>query len=917
MVVSMDLPETENYSLKIKDGTVLRAGRDFLELTGFSESDFLSRDLNSVLRQVLRMNCSAQDIDNNHMPADLYLFTKSLEAVEVTVFSHRLPDPREKVYHFLEKSNILSEEKVLFFEQLYKDNHMGTAIHSVPELLLLKANQRYLDYQVIPFNAAEVAIGKSFRERVIGFAGSYAEGAFQEIIRSGQSHYSSEYKYEHFSKGITYWDSSIVPVTVDGRVKYIFEVVTEVTDRVTAQNSLQEHSDLIRYQNSLMNTMIEDMSDALMIFDKDGYYTTINKAARRIFLPLLGKLDRIGDGYKSAKYYDEYDCLLPLEKIPPLRVSKGEKLTACKTKVVTSDQTIYIEATGTPIYDTDGNFIAGILRCRDITEKVKTEEALRANEAKYRDLFNHMIVGYSTYQIITDASGLPVDYTITEVNPAYERITGLKRKDILGRKATEVFPGLKSSSVDWIALFGKVALTGEPIEMEVYSDVMERWYNVSYYCPAHGHTACIFSDITDRKEDEEKKRLNEQALIEAKEEAEKSNRAKSQFLANMSHELRTPLNGILSMANLLQMNLNGEQKKMADIIMNSGKVLLSVINDLLDFSKIETGKLSLVQDEFNIEATLNEVNSMIHILIRQKGLEYRYRKSPEVKGNYIGDTDRLKQVLYNLLGNAIKFTELGSIEFAVTSENVSPDEIRFVFTITDTGIGIQEDRIGRLFTYFTQADCSITKKYGGSGLGLAISKQLVNMMGGDITVSSRFGVGSTFSFSVILRSSIFQDELIASPEEDSLNDKSSSGIGLPEEADYRSFTVLLAEDNEISMIVASTVLELAGIRFKAVTNGLEVIDALEMDDYDLILMDCQMPLMDGYQAAEAIRVKESGKKHVPIIAMTAFALPGDREKCINAGMDDYITKPFVWEDIDSILMKYLSPGHEKKEVIKL
>lgn len=657
----------------------------------------------------------------------------------------------------------------------------------------------------------------------------------------------------------------------------------EATGNQIAQFIENERANIIIQESEKQyKQLVEEASDMIYRTNSKGLLVYVNPIAERVMKidekELVGKhfTDLIRTDYreKALRFYKQQlidKTLVTYFEFPAVYGQMEEVWVGQNVKIIF-----------------EGNKIVGFHSvARDITDRKKEELFRKILQEKYQNIIANMHLGL-----------LEVDNNdiIQYVNQSYADISGYEISELLGKNVLEIFSFSKNfdilKSKNQLRKQGK----SDMYQIEIKNKRGEpRWWAISG-APNYDDkgnllgTIGIHLDITDQKKTELK--LKQATIF-----AENASKTKEQFLANMSHEIRTPMNAIIGMAEILQgNNLSVEQKECVDAIKLSGDNLLTITNDILDFSKIESGKVTFENTPFKLEDVVVGITQILHFTSTKTSVSLSYFISEDIPEIIIGDAVRLRQILLNLASNSIKFTEKGSVKIDIQLKNKNEDNYTILFNVTDTGIGIPDDKLLSIFESFTQASNETTRKFGGTGLGLTITKQLVELQGGWISVNSEIGIGSCFSFELTFSKGDLEDIQIKADE---------TTISYSELQDIH---ILLAEDNLMNQLLAKKIFKKWNCKFDIADNGKIAVDKLLQTDYDIVLMDMQMPEMDGYEATKYIRTNlPSPKSKIPIIAITAHALVGEKEKCLVFGMNDYISKPFnqrvLYEKIKELTVK--------------
>lgn len=679
-------------------------------------------------------------------------------------------------------------------------------------------------------------------------------------------------------------------------------------------------------------TLLNSAVDAIVIINSRARIKSFNPAAERLFgystVEVLGANVRV---LMPAPYQDEHDAYLAryLKTGDKRVIGIGREVVGLR-----KDGTVFPMALSiSEIFDGEERMFVGTVR--DITQAKHTEAALRDSEARSRAILSTAVDAIIT---IDDAG------VIKSLNPAAQRMFGYSFHEMIGENVKMLMPqpyrGEHDGYLGSYLQSGKRRVIGvgrEAVGMRKDGTMFPMELSVSEVRQGdRRYFTGIVRNIADRKRYEERLRssiaeseeahvrlqfqaaelsLQARRLSEAQSAADAASRAKSEFLANMSHEIRTPMTAIMGYAEQLREMLAGtDSADMADVIMRNGEHLLAIINDILDLSKIEAGALAVEAIACSPRKIISDAVASLEIRAQRKGITLR-TAFPNAMPEFIRtDPTRFRQVLLNLLSNAVKFTERGGVRVDVQLRNPGNDAPRLLIDVTDSGIGMTEEQLQKLFLPFTQADSSFARRFGGTGLGLALSRRLAEALGGTIHVESTYGAGSTFTLEIPL---VVVDSLEAMSSEETARWKSSqapaSCAAESPPCDKIAGRILLAEDGIDNQRLISLILRKAGAEVTCVANGLEAYEAAmaalrSREPFDLVLMDMQMPLLDGYQATRQLR--DAGYR-LPIVALTAHAMEGDRDRCIQAGCTDYFTKPVDRPKLLGLVATILQEGQAR------
>ena len=724
--------EVENLILYSKNNIVIEVNQQFINITGYSKNELIGNSITNVSKMIRidsQINLHDIEIDKKN---NFYIFTKSIEAIEVIITCEITGKECEKKLIFKRILDLNKKECFSVFEQLYTDRKTGYAIISAPNFILLKANQNFFDFLVEPHNKKENSIGKKMNEIITKYDCGDDERAMINAMKYGRTYFAEEYEYKYFDMGVTYWNTSIVPMFSEKELKYFFMSFLEVTERVISRNAIEQ-------KNKELEAVIENMADEVLIFDQNGQIININKALRNNHIFNFAKTRNPYDAYKQFNVYDLNGNLIPLEKIPAKRILNGESFSGYKLLIKGDEGSVYNEFSGSPIYDSKGNFVAGVIVSHDITEKEKYQNNLfiKAQYETLNKIIKNLGLGFLRISY--------KDHKIIDINNMFYDIlkqSNLKLGfllDIIGKDIRECLTHdncsmyIKNIQYD---LKNKESVTTSINKYIMYGE--EKYYKIVLH-PLYklnkdiAELIVICFDVTNE--------------IKEKNKAEETLKKEEEFFINITHELKTPLNVIFSANQLMDLYLRNDSifsnkdviKRNNNMIRQNCYRLTKLINNIVDLSKIESGFLKLNLTNNNIVEVVENIVQSISEYIKNKGLSIIFYSDVEEK-NIAFDVDKIERVVLNLISNAIKFTDEGTKIYINVLDKGEFIEI----SVKDYGIGIEKEHLNSIFNRFQQVDKTLSRNAEGSGIGLSLVKSIVEMHDGEISVESELGKGSKF-----------------------------------------------------------------------------------------------------------------------------------------------------------------------------
>ncbi len=874
------------------DGTILEVNDTLAMMLGYPTSEAL------INKNVMEGYHTSEDrdkwkalVEERNTIHDYEVEWKRYDGSSMWVLetSNCVRDEKGNVLYFEGVVQDISEKKKVQHELLIKDNALASSI-TATGIADLEGHITYINdagVKLWGYDDESELLGKSIWD--LGGEKSEIHEAIEAVQKTGW--YVGE--GSGFRKDGSCFNMRLSLNVVRNELQqpiYFMGSFIDITQEKKTQSALVKSEEKFR-------ALVENTSDWIWEINSKGVFIYCSPQAEEI----LGYHPADMLSQSMFKFIDPKEQKEFRKQFKDL-VQRMQGCRLCERTMIRKDGTpIILESSFVPIW-TEGKFVGYRGIDRDVTETKQIMDKLQESEKRFHDTAD--LLPQIVYEC--DLQG-----NLSFVNK-YGLIT-------FGYTHEEFEQGMNILSVvvpeDHVRAMNnfKQRLAGEEMQSSQYTALkkdgstfpVSMYSNVAYKKNIPVGLRGIVIDIT------EQQRV-EKTLQEAKEAAEAASESKSQFLANISHELRTPMNGIIGMTDLtLETELDDHQRECLSIVKDSSESLLKILNSILDFSKLEANRLDIESVDFALRQVIETVIGNQSVEALNKSIELSYTINSNVPGDLCGDPGRLHQVLANVIGNAVKFTEEGSVNLKIKVDPEhkadDPNQVMFLFEVQDTGIGIPENKINLIFESFEQVDGSYTRKYNGTGLGLAITKELVTLMGGTINVQSQLGRGSTFFIRLpFITASCMDAQTMMNTPEIRVKSYQEDHVNIDEKSVHANFNILLAEDDLINQKVAKDILEQDGYSLDVVCDGKEVLEIIQKKSYDLILMDVQMLEMDGLETTRQIRALKDKNENseIPIVALTAHAMPGDKEKCIKAGMNGYLTKPIHAKKLINIVGQY-------------